>query len=64
MSHWPKRTGIPTLKRYLRAICILIAKFRPLYVTILTPDELAKVDLLVAACEAVTNDVPTYEPEI
>lgn len=62
MTHWPVRTGLPTLHKILRYACQLIAKYRPVMVEILTPEQLNKVDAVLAACEAFVNDVPTHEP--
>lgn len=64
MSHWPYRTGLPSLHVLLKKVCQLIAKYRPVMVGILTPTQLEKVDAVLTACEAFINDVPTHEPPV
>lgn len=59
---WPTRTGLTTLHALLKKACQIIAKYRPVMVTILTAPQLAKVDAVLVACEAFINDVPTHEP--
>lgn len=62
MSHWPVRTGLTSLHALLRKACLLIARYRPVMVEILTPTQLEKVDAVLVACEAFINDVPSHEP--
>lgn len=62
MAHWPYRTGLPSLHALLKKVCQLIAKYRPVMITILTPEQIVKVDAVVTACEAFINDVPSHEP--
>lgn len=62
MAHWPVRTGLVTLHVLLRKACQIIAKYRPVMVEILEPSQLAKVDAVLAACEAFISDVPSHEP--
>jgi hypothetical protein len=62
MAHWPVRTGLVSLHALLRKACQLIAKYRPVMVEILTPEQLNKVDAVLVACEAFITEVPSHEP--
>jgi hypothetical protein len=62
MAHWRTRTGLVTLKALLHKLCLLIAKFRPYWVTILDAPDIALIDALLVKCEEIQEQVPTYEP--
>lgn len=49
----PKRTGLKTIKAFLERVCRLIAKWRPLWLTFMSEEQVAQMDALVEVC----NDV-------
>lgn len=50
----PYRTGLFTINALLRKVCQLIVKFRPLWLTFMTTEQVAQMDLLMEVCEEVT----------
>lgn len=59
----PKRLGLVTANKLAKKIIQLITKYRPVLVTILTSEEMTKVDNLVACCNVFIEDVPMYPTE-
>lgn len=62
-----KKTYVPTLITLLHKICVYIAKYRNTLVSFLddfgVTNPAAKIDALVAACEAITNEyIPPINP--
>lgn len=59
------KTYVPTLMLWLHKICVYIARYRNTLVSFLddfgVTDGAAKIDALVAACEALTEQ---YDPDI
>lgn len=59
------RTYVPTFIRMLRTLCIYVARYRNTLVSFLddfgVTNPSAKVDAVVSACEAITNE---YTPDI
>lgn len=50
----PYRTGLSTINKTLRKVCQLIVKFRPLWLTFMTGEQVAQMDLLMEVCEETT----------
>lgn len=51
MTHLPYRTGLTVIYAALRTICRLAAKYRNLWSTFMTAEQLNKFDDLVMLCE-------------
>lgn len=59
----PTRLGLVTANQLARKIITLLTKYRPLLIVYLTPEQMAKVDSLIACCQLFVDDVPMYPPE-
>jgi len=62
MSHWPTRTGLVTAHGLARTLKKILQKYRDLLLTLLTTEQMAQVDALIACCDIFIQDVPQYEP--
>lgn len=51
MSHIPYRTGLTTILAVMKTVCRLAAKYRTLWGTFMTSEQLTKFDQLVGLCE-------------
>lgn len=53
MSHIPYRTGLTVIFSSLKAICRIGAKYRSLWITFMTSEQIAKFDALMELCEEI-----------
>jgi hypothetical protein len=63
MSYLPYRNGITTIKRLLRAICVVLTKYEALIKTIIPDDQHVYVDALKKACDDFILNVTNPRPE-
>lgn len=58
----PARNYLKSIRYWLKRICVWIATKRSTYVEYLTDEQVATIDALVTACEAVVEVIDTIYP--
>jgi hypothetical protein len=59
---WRKRTGLTTANKLARALKTILTKYSDYLETILTTEQMGKVNSLIECCNLFITDVPQYDP--
>lgn len=58
----PSRNNLKSIRYWLKRVCVWIASKHSTYVEWLEPEQVATIDALVTACEAVVALIDTLYP--